>query len=66
MISEPNSPSRLDFVDKAPDDGPLLRLLVLNPFNGEMSTFVNEVIDTDPQDFAPTAGDLHIPAPPTP
>jgi hypothetical protein len=64
MLPEPNFPSRLDFVDKAGDDGPLLRLLVLNPFNGELSTFVNGVIETDPQDFAPSAGDLHVPPPP--
>jgi hypothetical protein len=65
MISEPNFPPRLDFVEKAPDDGTLLRLMVLNPFNDEMCTFVNAVIETDPQGFAPGAGDLHVPPPPT-
>lgn len=65
-MNQANSPSGLHFVDKAADDGFLLRLMVLNPFNGEPSTFVNEVIDTDPPNYAPSAQDLHTTAHPNP
>jgi hypothetical protein len=64
MMSEPNSPPWLTFVDRAPDESALLRLMVLNPFNGAMSTFVNELIDTDPPGYEPCAADLHTDAHP--
>ncbi len=41
-------PKWLVFVDKAPDDEPWLRMMVLNPLNGAMSTFINRPIDADP------------------
>ena len=50
---ERTCPKWLVFVDKAPDDGALLRMMVLNPFNGAMSTFVNTPIDADPRLFIP-------------
>jgi hypothetical protein len=59
MNPESKFPSWLTFVDKASDDSALLRLLMLNPFNSEMSTFVNFVIDADPDGYAPSARDLH-------
>jgi hypothetical protein len=46
---EPNRPNWLIFVDKAPDDGPWLRMMVLNPLNGAMSTMINTPIDADPR-----------------
>jgi hypothetical protein len=46
--SERKQPNWLVFVDKAPDDGQLLRMMVLNPFNGAMSTLVNTPIEADP------------------
>lgn len=48
MQTEPKFPHWLIFVDHAPDNGALLRLLVLNPFNDAPCTFVNAVIETDP------------------
>jgi hypothetical protein len=62
MQTEPNSPSWLSFVDRAADESSLLRLMVLNPFNGAMSTFVNELIDVDPPGYEPRADDLHTDA----
>jgi hypothetical protein len=59
MLNEPKSPSELIFVDRYADEASLLRLMVLNPVNNEMSTFVNQVIETDSEDYAPRAGDLH-------
>jgi hypothetical protein len=64
MNPESKSPPWLTFVDKASDDMALLRLLMLNPFNSEMSTFVNSVIDADPDGYAPSASDLHTGAHP--
>lgn len=59
MINEPKSPQQLAFVDRDSDESALLRLMVLNPVNGEVSTFVNYVIETDSGDYAPRAADLH-------
>ncbi len=64
MHTEPNSPPWLTFVNRAPDESSLLRLMVLNPFNGAMSTFVDELIETDPPEYAPRASDLHTDAHP--
>ena len=59
MKKEPKSPPWLSLVERAPDDGPLLRLMMLNPINSEMCVFVNNLVDTDPSGYAPTAADLH-------
>jgi hypothetical protein len=59
MQNEPNFPPWLTFVDRMPDDGALLRLMVVNPWNSEMSAMINEVINTDPEGYAPGAADLH-------
>jgi hypothetical protein len=59
MLKEPKHIPWLHFVDKAPDDGPLLRLMVLNPINNELSTFSNQVVDTDPEGYAIRPSDLH-------
>jgi hypothetical protein len=64
MPSEPKWPPWLIFVDRAPDDSALLRLMVLNPENDAVSTFINEVIDADPDGYAPRARDLHTAAHP--
>lgn len=48
MQTEPKFPHWLIFVERAPDEGTLLRLLVLNPFNDAPCTFINAVIETDP------------------
>ena len=40
-------PKWLIFVSKAPDDGPWLRMMVLNPLNGAMCLFINTPIETD-------------------
>jgi len=64
MKSESKWPPWLIFVDRAPDDNALLRLMVLNPENDAVSTFVNEVIDADPDGYAPRASDLHTVAHP--
>jgi hypothetical protein len=48
-----NQAKWLVFVDKAADDGELLRLMVLNPFNGVVSTFIHTPIDADPRLFLP-------------
>ncbi len=47
---EQKRPNWLVFVDKAPEDGPWLRMMVLNPLNGAMSTMINTPIDADPRD----------------
>ncbi len=36
-----DTPNWLIFVDKAPDDGPWLRMSLLNPLNGAMCTLVD-------------------------
>ena len=64
MNDKPKLPPWLIFVDRAPDDTALLRLMVLNPENDAVSTFVNEVIDADPVGYAPRARDLHTAAQP--
>jgi hypothetical protein len=64
MKSEPKWPPWLIFVERAPDDNAFLRLMVLNPENDAVSTFVNEVIDADPDGYAPRARDLHTAAHP--
>ena len=50
---EQKRPNWLVFVDKAPEDGPWLRMMVLNPLNGAMSTMINTPIDADPRLFIP-------------
>jgi hypothetical protein len=45
--SEPNAPKWLIFVNKAPDDGPWLRMMVLNPFNGAMCPMINTPIEAE-------------------
>lgn len=59
MSNEPKCAIELTFVNRDPDESSLLRLMVLNPVNNEMSTFVNQVIETDSGDYAPRADDLH-------
>jgi hypothetical protein len=59
MKDEPKSRPWLSLVERAPDDGALLRLMMLNPMNSEMCVFVNGLINTDPDGYAPTAADLH-------
>ena len=59
MQSEPKSPPWLSLVERASEDGPLLRLMMLNPMNSEMCVFVNGLIYTDPEGYAPAAADLH-------
>lgn len=59
MRKEPKSPPWLSLVERAPDDGALLRLMMLNPMNSEMCVFVYGLINTDPDGYAPTAADLH-------
>jgi hypothetical protein len=59
MSNEPKSTLELTFVSRDPDETGLLRLMVLNPCNNEMSTFVNQVIETDSPDYEPRAADLH-------
>lgn len=66
MSSKPKFPSWLVFVDRQDDDTALLRLMVLNPENNAVSTFVNGVIDADPYGYAPRARDLHTDAHPEP
>lgn len=60
MKSEPKFPPWLVFVDRAPDDGAFLRLMVVNPVNDAVSTMVNHVIETDPPPPRPGPDDLHI------
>ncbi|RPH95300.1 hypothetical protein EHM69_04785 [candidate division KSB1 bacterium] len=66
MSTKPKFPSWLIFVDRAPDDTSFLRLMVLNPENDAVSTFVNYVVETDPEGYAPQASDLHTSAQPRP
>lgn len=66
MNTEPNFPPWLTFVDRAPDEGALLRLMILNPVNDAVSVMVNRVIDADPPRYAPGASDLHTSAHPRP
>jgi hypothetical protein len=44
---EPGAPKWLIFVNKAPDDGPWLRMMVLNPLNGAMCPMINTPVDPD-------------------
>jgi hypothetical protein len=62
MQSPPKYPSWLTFVNRAPDDAPLLRLMVLNPLNDVMSPIVNRIIEADPPLLRPTADGLHTDA----
>lgn len=66
MQNEPKFPPWLVFVDRAPDDGAFLRLMVVNPVNDAVSTMVNRVIETDPPRAVPGAGDLHVDEHPRP
>jgi hypothetical protein len=59
MKLQPNLPEWLTFVNRAADDAPLLRLMVLNPVNDTMSTIVNQVIDVDPCGYNPGSANLH-------
>jgi len=60
MQNEPKFPPWLVFVDRAPDDGAFLRLMVVNPVNDAVSTMVNRVVETDPPLPLPGSGDLHV------
>jgi hypothetical protein len=62
MQSPPKLPSWLTFVNRAPDDAPLLRLMVLNPLNDVMSPIINQVIEADPPLLRLTADSLHTDA----
>jgi len=66
MNNEPKFPAWLSFVERAPDEGQLLRLMVLNPFNDAVSVMLNRVIDADPPRHAPGPSDLHTSAHPRP
>ena len=44
---EPGAPKWLIFVNKAPDDGPWLRMMVLNPFNGAMCPLIDTPVQAD-------------------
>jgi hypothetical protein len=59
MKEEPKSLPWLSLVERAPEDGPLLRLMMVNPMNSEMCVIVNDLIDTDPDGYAPNSADLH-------
>ena len=59
MKSETKWPPWLIFVDRAPDDNTFLRLMLLNPENDAMSVFVNQVIEADPDGYAPRSRDLN-------
>ena len=41
-------PAWLTFVDKVADDGPWLRMMVNNPFNGAMCPLISEPVTADP------------------
>lgn len=43
------SPPWLVFVDRADDDGPLLRMMVLNPLNGAMCALIDVPVEADAQ-----------------
>jgi len=62
MKPPPKFPPWLTFVSRAPDDAPLLRLMVLNPLNDDMSPIVNQVIEADPPLLRPSADGLHTDA----
>lgn len=57
---EQKRPNWLVFVDKAPDDGPWLRMMVLNPLNGAMSTMINTPIDADPRKLVDKSAPMTI------
>jgi hypothetical protein len=49
MNNDVKSPPWLTFVSQASEHDPSLRLTMLNPINGEMTVFINQVIDMDEQ-----------------
>jgi hypothetical protein len=51
------APKWLVFVSKAADDGPLLRMMVLNPINGAMCPLINRPVEPDARDRSPSSGD---------
>jgi hypothetical protein len=53
-------PPWLTFVSRADNDFALLRLMVINPINGAISTMLEEPIEVEPVDFSPRASNLHI------
>jgi hypothetical protein len=49
MNNDAKVPAWLTFVSQAPEHDPSLRLTLLNPVNGEMTVFINQIIDMDEQ-----------------
>jgi hypothetical protein len=63
MNPEPKFPPWLTFVDRAAEDAPLLRLLMLNPINGATSAFINREIAAGLPLFTLSAEDPHAKPP---
>lgn len=61
-ISRPveSPPPWLTFVSRADNDFAWLRLMVINPLNGAVSTMVEDSIEIEPVDLSPRASNLHI------
>ena len=49
----PDIPKWLIFVNKAAEDGPWLRMMVLNPLNGAMCPLINTPIEPDTHIYVP-------------
>ena len=54
------SPPWLSCADRADDDKLYLRLMIVNPLNGEVCPMLEGSIEPDPLISSPTADDLHI------
>ncbi len=53
MKNDVEIPAWVTSVSQAAEQDPWLRLMVLNPVNGEVSIFVNRIIDMDAQEPPP-------------
>ena len=58
--SAESPPPWLTFVSRADNDFVWLRLMVINPLNGAVSTMVEDSVDIEPVDLSPRASSLHI------
>lgn len=54
------APPWLSGADRAADDNLYLRLMIVNPLNGEVCPMLETSIEPDPYPYAPSAADLHI------